>query len=182
MLNNLLVPHLKLGDEQSKMMSPLRIALIVLFIGFPLIEIVVLIEVGKAIGFWATLGLLILSATAGMLIIRQQGLSMVGRMFESISRGGLAFVSMVDGYFVILAGCLLIVPGFVTDALGVALLIPPLRRMILGSVLPGFADARRDDRAGRAQPTARPADPAQPKQPIIIEGTYERIDDDDQRR
>jgi UPF0716 protein FxsA len=103
---------------------------------------------------------------------------MVGRMFESISRGGLAFVSMVDGYFVILAGTLLIVPGFVTDALGLALLVPPLRRVILGAVLPGFADARRDDKVGRA----RPDNPSsQPRQPIIIDGTYERIDDHEPR-
>jgi UPF0716 protein FxsA len=160
------------------MMSPLRIAVFVLLLGFPLIEIAVLIEVGKAIGFWPTLGLLILSATAGMLIIREQGVSMVGRMFDRISRGGLAFVAMVDSYFVILAGILLIIPGFVTDALGLALLVPPVRRLILGAVLPGFADARRDDRAGRARPDA-PRE--QPKQPITIDGTYERIDDKDQR-
>ncbi len=157
------------------MMLPLRMALLLLFVGFPLIEIFVLIEVGKAIGFWPTLGLLVLSAAAGMLIIRDQGMSMVGRMFDTIGRGGLAFVSMVDGYFVILAGSLLIVPGFITDALGLALLVPPLRRLILGAVLPGFADARRDDRAGRSRPDAA----SEAKRPIVIDGTYERLDDDD---
>lgn len=159
------------------MMSPLRLVVLLLILGFPLIEIAVLIEVGKAIGFWPTLGLLFLSATAGMMIIRQQGISMVGRMFDTIGQGGLAFVSMVNGYFVILAGCLLIVPGFITDALGLALLVPPLRQLILGAVLPGFADARRDDRSGRA----RTEEASEPKQPVIIEGTYERIDESDPR-
>lgn len=172
MLNNLLVL-----DEQSKMMSPLRLVVLLLVFGFPLIELAVLIEVGKAIGFWPTLGLLFLSAIAGMMIIRQQGVSMVGRMFDTIGQGGLAFVSMVNGYFVILAGCLLIVPGFITDVLGLALLVPPLRQLILGVMLPGFADARRDDRTGRA----RAEEAAATKQPIIIEGTYERIDDKDAR-
>ncbi len=160
------------------MLSPLRIAGLFLLLGFPLLELAVLIEVGKAIGFWPTLGLLVLSAIAGVMVIRQQGISMVGRMFETIGRGGLAFVSMVNGYFVILAGCLLIVPGFITDVLGIALLVPPLRQLILGAVLPGFADARRDDRAGRKRGDENHP---QPHQPITIEGTYERIKDDDPR-
>ena len=172
MLNNLLV-----RDEQPKMMSPFRIVLPLLLLGFPLLEIAVLIEVGEAIGFWPTLGLLALSAFAGMLIIRRLGMSMVGRMFDTIGQGGLAFVSMVNGYFVILAGCLLIIPGFITDALGLALLVPPLRQLFLGALLPGFADARRDDRAGRS----RTDDGSGPQQPIIIDGTYERIDENDPR-
>jgi len=157
------------------MISPLRTAVMLLFLGIPLLEIVVLIKVGQLIGFWPTFGLLVLSATAGMLIIRAQGVSLVGRMFDTIGRGGLAFVSMVDSYVVIVAGCLLIVPGFVTDGLALALLLPPLRQMILGAMLPGFADARRDDKAGRTRPD-RAADT---RAPIIIEGTFERIDEDD---
>ncbi len=172
MLNNLLV-----RDEQSKMMPPVRISVTLLFLGFPLLEIAVLIAVGQAIGFWPTLGLLFLSATAGMLIIRDQGVSMVAKMFETMSRGGLAFATMVDSYVVILAGLLLIIPGFVTDVLGLALLLPPLRRLILGAILPGFTDARRNDAATRTQ--AKPA--AEPGRPIISEGTYQRIDDDDPR-
>ncbi len=159
------------------MMSPWRFVFPLLILGFPLLEIAVLIAVGRAIGFWPTFGLLVLSAVAGMLIIRAQGLSMVGRMFDTIGKGGLAFVSVVNGYFVILAGCLLIVPGFITDALGLALLLPPLRQAILGSVLPGFADARKADRAGRRADDT----PAEQKQPIVIEGTYKRIDEHDRK-
>jgi UPF0716 protein FxsA len=159
------------------MMSPLRFFMVLLFLGFPLLEIAVLVEVGQLIGFWPTFGLLVLSAAAGMLIIRNQGVSMVGRMFDTIGRGGLAFVSMVDSYVVILAGCLLIVPGFITDALALALLVPPLRRLVLGAVLPGFADARHDDKAGRA----RPGEASQTRQPIIIEGDFERVDEKDPR-
>jgi UPF0716 protein FxsA len=170
MLNNLLARF-----ERSDVMSPLRFAMMLLFLGFPLLEITVLIIVGQMIGFWPTFGLLVLSATAGMLIIRDQGVSMVGRMFETMSRGGLAVATMVDGYAVILAGCLLILPGFISDALGIALLVPRLRRVILGAVLPGFADARREDKSTRPQ-TGRTSEP---HQPIIIEGTYQRIDEDD---
>lgn len=162
--------------EQSDVMSPLRFLTTLLVLGFPLLEIMILIAVGQMIGFWPTFGLLVLAAVAGMLIIRDQGVSMVGRMFETMSRGGLAFTTMVDGYVVILAGSLLIFPGFISDALGLALLLPPLRRVILGAVLPGFADARRTG-APPQQPESRQTNA--PKQPIIIEGTYERIDEED---
>ena len=172
MLNNLLA-----RGEQSKMMSPMRIAATLLLLGFPLLELAVLIAVGQAIGFWPTLGLLFLSATAGTLIIRDQGVSVMGRMFETMSRGGLAFATMVDSYVVILAGLLLIIPGFITDLLGLALLLPPLRRSILGAILPGFTDARRTDPTSR--PHARASGDA--GRPIIIEGTYRRIEDDDPR-
>lgn len=156
-------------------MSPLRVILALLLLGFPLLEMAVLVLVGRAIGFWPTLGLLVLSAAAGMTIIRNQGVSMVGRMFDTIGRGGLAFVSMIDSYVVILAGCLLMVPGFITDAIGLALLVPPLRRLIVGVVLPGFTEARHDDKAGRAGQDRSP----EAKRPIIIEGTYRRLDDED---
>lgn len=170
MLNNLLARF-----EQSDVMSPLRFFTMLLFLGLPLLEITVLVAVGQIIGFWPTFGLLVLSAAAGMLIIREQGVSMVGRMFETMSRGGLAFATMVDSYVVIVAGCLLIIPGFISDALGIALLVPPLRRVLVGAVLPGFTDARREDRPPSQQPGRGP----EPRQPIIIEGTYQRVDEDD---
>lgn len=159
-------------------MSALRLLVLALFLGLPLLEIAVLIKVGQAIGFWPTLGLLVLSAVVGMLVIRQQGLKMVGRLFDTMNRGGLIVVSMVDSYATILAGCLLIVPGFITDLMGLALLVPPLRRLALAAVVPGFAQARRRHRAPPAD-RGRPQDAAQP---IVIEGTYERIDDDDPHR
>jgi UPF0716 protein FxsA len=143
-----------------------------LFLFFPLLEIAVLILVGQWIGLWPTLGLLVLSAVAGMLIIRQQGLSMFGRMFDAMSRGDLVINSLADSYTTIVAGCLLIVPGFMSDALGVALLVPPLRHLLVGAVLPSFGATRRQasqSEPGRGTKTTRP---------IVIEGTYERLDDD----
>lgn len=159
-------------------MSALRLLVLALFLGLPLLEITVLIKVGQSIGFWPTLGLLVLSAVAGMLVIRRQGLKMVGRLFDTMNRGGLIVVSMVDSYATILAGCLLIVPGFITDIMGLALLVPPLRRLALTAILPGFAQARRRHQAPPAG-RDRAHDPAQP---IVIEGTYERIEDDDPHR
>ncbi len=155
------------------MMSSVRRILVVLFLALPLLEIVVLIKVGQAIGLWPTLGLLFLAAFLGMFIIRQQGVSMVGRMFDTMSQGRFAVSSIVDSYAKIAAGCLLIVPGFITDALGIALLVPPLRSLMLGAMLPGFAGQRR-----AVDPNAAPADRPQTARPVVIEGTYQRLDDD----
>ena len=155
------------------MMSSVRRILFVLFLALPLLEIVVLIQVGQAIGLWPTLGLLFLAAFLGMFIIRQQGLSMVGRMFDTMSQGSFAVTSIVDSYAKIAAGCLLIVPGFITDALGIALLVPPLRNLMLGAMLPGVAGRRR-----AVDPAAAPANRSETARPIVIEGTYQRLDDD----
>jgi UPF0716 protein FxsA len=155
------------------MVSSVRRILFVLFLALPLLEIVVLIEVGQAIGLWPTLGLLFLAAFLGMFIIRQQGLSMVGRMFDTMSQGSFAVSSIVDSYAKIAAGCLLIMPGFITDALGIALLVPPLRNLMLGTMLPGVAGRRR-----AVDPAAAPANRSETARPIVIEGTYQRLDDD----
>ena len=153
------------------MMSTVRRFVMLAFLVLPLLEIVVLIQVGQAIGVWSTLGLLILAAVAGMMIIRQQGVSMVGRMFDAMSEGRFAVGSIVDSYARIVAGCLLIVPGFITDAVGLALLVPPLRALMFRAMLPGLAGRR-----GAEAPTG--GDRAQPARPVVIEGTYKRLDDD----
>jgi len=150
------------------MMSSMRRFVMLAFLVLPLLEIVVLIQVGQAIGVWSTLGLLVLAAVAGTMVIRQQGVSMVGRMFDAMSEGRLAVGSLVDSYARIAAGCLLIVPGFITDALGLALLVPPLRALMLRAMLPGLAGRRRADAPAGEQPA----------RPIVIEGTYKRLDDD----
>ena len=155
------------------MMSTVRRFVMLAFLVLPLLEIVVLIQVGQAIGIWSTLGLLVLAAVAGMMVIRQQGVSMVGRMFDAMSEGQLAVGSIVDSYARIVAGCLLIVPGFITDALGLALLVTPVRTLMLRAMLPGLAGRHRAD-----APTTADGKRAQAARPIVIEGTYERLDDD----
>ena len=157
------------------MISPLQLASMLILIVLPFIEITLLILVGQWIGLWPTLGLLVLSAIAGMAVIRKQGLSMFSRMFDTMGRGGLGIASLVDSYAVILAGCLLIIPGFATDALGLVLLIPPVRRWLLTAALPGFIGRQR----ARPAPGDTPVDPGRKQGPVIIEGTYRRIDDDE---
>src|SRR5262249_25962380 len=110
------------------MLSHLRGAFAFVFVILPLVEIAVLIKVGEAIGFWPTMLLLIAAALLGSIVIREQGLSMVGRAFEAMREGRVPLEPMLDSYVVIMAGLLLIIPGLISDAIALLLLIPPLRR------------------------------------------------------
>jgi UPF0716 protein FxsA len=101
----------------------------------PLMELVVFIAVAVAIGFGAALGLILLSCIAGMLLLRRAGGSHISRLRVAMAEGNFTTLQAdATGGLVLLAGVLLVIPGFITDALGLALLVPPLRRAVLGLV------------------------------------------------
>jgi UPF0716 protein FxsA len=104
--------------------------LFVLLIGVPLLEIYVVIEVGRAIGVPATLALLVLDALLGTILMRSQGRAVWRRARSSLLAGQIPAREVLDGALVIVGGALLIAPGFITDALGALLLIPVTRRPI----------------------------------------------------
>lgn len=155
------------------MPSSFRLAFLLVFVAFPLIEIALLIKAGETIGFWPTISLLIGAAVLGVLVIRDQGLTMVGRMLTAVNEGKLPIEPLLDGYARIVAGSLLIVPGFLSDALGLALLVPPLRAWCIRRVVPGLAGGARSFRSSGPRRSSRTT---------VIETTYERIDDDDGRK
>jgi UPF0716 protein FxsA len=99
-------------------------------IGVPLLEIYVVIEVGRAIGVPATLALLILDALLGTILMRSQGRAVWRRARETLRAGRVPGREALDGALVIVGGALLIAPGFITDALGALLLLPLTRRPI----------------------------------------------------
>ena len=105
---------------------------LLIFVLLPLIEIALFIAIGGQIGVAATLALILLSAIAGGSILRGQQARAVAMM-----QGGLRMnpgTFLAEGAFRMTAGILLILPGFLTDALGLALLVPPLQRMIVRAV------------------------------------------------
>jgi UPF0716 protein FxsA len=106
------------------------ILLAVLFIGLPLLEIAVFIEVGDLIGVWATIGLTVATALAGSLLLRAQGLATLLRVRAQMDQGQLPAREIFEGVCLVLAGALLLVPGFVTDTFGLLLFIPPVRDLL----------------------------------------------------
>ncbi|MDQ6965117.1 MAG: FxsA family protein [Mariprofundales bacterium] len=115
----------------------LRVALL-LFVGVPLIELYLLIEVGSGIGGLSTIALCLFTAALGGLLVRFQGLQTVFSARKQLASGYLPAAEGVHGMMIAVAGILLFLPGFVTDTIGFMLLIPGVRRLLM-SMLFGSA-------------------------------------------
>lgn len=108
--------------------------LFVLFIIIPIIEISVIIQVGELLGMWPTVGLVILSAWLGAKYVRQQGLATLQSVQTKMAQGEMPSDDIVTGLMLLVAGVLLVTPGFVTDIFGLSLLIPQVRQTIATNV------------------------------------------------
>ncbi len=135
--------------------------LILLLIGFPLIEIALLIQVGGFFGVFPTIALVVLTAVGGGLLVRAQGFSTLRRARRSLNAGELPALEMIESVFLLLAGALLLAPGFITDAAGFLFLIPPLRQSLIMHLI----------RSGRLGAHVR-------AKPRPIEGEFRRHDDE----
>ncbi len=107
-----------------------------LFITVPLLELYVLIEVGSGIGGFNTIALCLITAAIGGLLVREQGLRTLLDARRGLAEGHPPTAHMAHGLMIALAGVLLFTPGFITDAVGFALLIPPFRRMLINRFVP----------------------------------------------
>ncbi len=105
--------------------------LIVLFLAVPLVEIALFIRVGGWIGLWPTLGLVVVTAVAGSLLVRAQGARALDDLRRSFERLTDPARPLAHGAMILIAGMLLLTPGFFTDALGLLLLLPPVRDAVI---------------------------------------------------
>jgi UPF0716 protein FxsA len=105
-------------------------ALIALFIVVPLAELYVILQVGEAIGAVWTILLLAADSLLGSLLLRSQGRTVWGRFNSAVAEGRMPHREVIDGVLVIFGGAFLITPGFLTDIVGLLLLIPPTRALI----------------------------------------------------
>lgn len=116
-----------------------------LFLAFatvPLIEIYLLMKVGSTIGAEATIAIVLLTGFAGAWLARAQGVSVLNRMRMDMNRGVPPTSQLVDAALILVAGVVLLTPGFATDIMGLLLLIPPVRaklKEILGRKLASMA-------------------------------------------
>src|SRR3954447_18157333 len=104
--------------------------LVLIFIVVPLAELYVIIQVGNLIGLVPTLVLLLLDAILGSMLLRYQGRAAWIRFNRALAEGRLPHKEVFDGVLVIMGGALLLTPGFLTDILGLILLIPPTRALV----------------------------------------------------
>lgn len=102
-----------------------------LFIIVPIVELWLLIKVGSVIGALPTVALVFLTAIIGVTLLRQQGVSTLLRANRRMQSGEIPATEMGEGIFLAIGGALLLTPGFITDAVGFACLIPGVRRWLL---------------------------------------------------
>jgi UPF0716 protein FxsA len=115
--------------------------LVILFIVVPIAELYVIIQVGEAIGLLPTLALLLLDAILGSLLLKHQGRGAWRRFNEALAQRRFPGQEVADGLLIVIGGTLLLAPGFLTDIVGIFLLVPPTRA-IARSVLKRFTVGR----------------------------------------
>jgi UPF0716 protein FxsA len=108
--------------------------LVLLFIVLPIVEIYVIIQVGQAIGALWTIALLIADSIIGARLLRWQGRTAWMRFQEAVAQGRIPHREVLDGVMIVVGGTLLLTPGFVTDIVGLILLVPPTRAFIRRAV------------------------------------------------
>ncbi len=142
--------------------------LLLAFLAIPVIEIAIFIQVGGLIGLWPTLGLVLLTAVIGTLLVRSQGAQTLVELRRSLAELSDPSEPLAHGAMILFAGALLLTPGFFTDILGFALLIPPLRLRVFRWLrarirVQGFA-------MGSGQTSARPG-----TDDSVIDGEFEEV-------
>jgi UPF0716 protein FxsA len=143
--------------------------LVLLFIVVPIAELAVIIQVGQAIGVWWTIGLLVADSILGSILMRAQGRSAWRRFNDATRAGRVPAREVLDGALVIFGGALLLTPGFITDILGLFLLLPPTRAVVRTVLARRLAHRMVASMTG---PRVRP------RQDFDVEGTAVDVDKD----
>ena len=118
--------------------------LLILLFALPILEIFALIKLGGLIGFFPTLFIIIGTAIFGIMHIRRQGIGLVTELQIKLSQGQRAIGEIVDGLGLLLGGFFFIIPGAMTDLLGLSLLIPGCRRFIMKKLINYLIDRLRE--------------------------------------
>jgi UPF0716 protein FxsA len=165
--------------------------LLFLFIVLPILELYVIIQVGGAIGIVPTLAILVLDGILGAALARSQGRTAWRRFNEVTAAGKVPAKEVFDGACIILGGAFLLAPGFITDVIGLSLLIPPsralYRRLVVGTArrvgptrpVMFFYDRRGSVPGGGGPRPGGPAPPPRrPSRGFDVEGSAREIPDD----
>ncbi|NOQ15021.1 MAG: exlusion protein FxsA [Methyloprofundus sp.] len=145
-------------------MNPVQIVFLV-FLIVPFIEIYLLLQIGGIVGVFPTIALVVLTAIIGVGLLRQQGMATWQRFQDNLQKGEIPAYEMVEGPILLVGGALLLTPGFFTDVIGFACLIPPVRKKIAQYII--------EKRLVQAEATSQQKPKAQPG---VIEGEFKRED------
>jgi UPF0716 protein FxsA len=140
----------------------MALVLVLLFIVMPIAEIYVIIQVGQAIGALWTILLLIADSVIGARLLTWQGRSAWRRFQDAVAAGRMPHNEVLDGVLIVIGGALLLTPGFITDVLGLGLLLPPTRALVRRAVVRSI---RRRGAAARVVLYTRPRTAPPPPEP-----------------
>lgn len=164
-------------------MNAVMIYLVILLM-LPILEIAVFIQVGSEIGVANTLFATVLTAIIGVMLLRFQGFRTFARARRKVDQGHSPLAEMFDALCLFMAGLMLLIPGFVTDAFGLLLFLPPFRNLLRGRIndIPSafFVHTEFKTTADPRKPDDR-TDPQNRRGPKVIEGEYTDLTDKDDR-
>jgi UPF0716 protein FxsA len=155
------------------------LALLVLFVVVPIVELYVIIQVGQEIGALPTVALLVIDSVAGSLLMKSQGRAAWRRFQRATSEGRVPAREVLDGALIIFGGALLLTPGFVTDVVGLLFLLPPTRAVVRRLLVRRFAARMVVAGAGAFRGPRTP--PRRPGADFDVEGKATEIDDPPRR-
>src|SRR5687767_2957209 len=148
------------------------LALLAVFILLPLAELYVILEVvGPVLQWYGTVALLLAASVIGTLLFRSQGRAVWRRFNEVLAQGRMPHREVLDGVLIVFGGAFLITPGFITDILGILLLLPPTRVLMRGLVVRAFRGRVVLEVAGAAGRRAR-------RTRYDVEGTASEVGDE----
>lgn len=114
--------------------------LLFIFIGIPLLELMILIELGREIGFWPTIFLVIVTGFLGASLARSQGMWIWMEIQHELQQGNMPADKLVDGLLILIGGVVLLTPGLLTDIFGFMLLIPVTRKLFKTAISRKFRE------------------------------------------
>lgn len=147
--------------------------LFLLLVGIPILEIALFIQVGGWLGLLPTLLIVILTALAGTILLRSQGMSTLASLQSSVGEGRNPMDPIAHGAFILVAGVLLLTPGFFTDALGLSFLVPGVRRYLIKNI--GSQIMARATVHTYGMPGQAPQEP--PTREDVVDADFEVLDE-----
>ena len=146
------------------------------FIVVPLIEVMLFITIGKYIGLWNTIIIIIITGIIGAVLVKSQGITILNKALEEIKSNKLPIFSIFEGIAILIAGAFLLTPGFLTDTLGCILLIPKTRNLIIS-----YIATHLKKRTVYKEKSTYYSD-KEDKKNKTFEGDYEEIDDNKKKK
>jgi UPF0716 protein FxsA len=148
-------------------MNPFQIVFL-FFLIIPFIEIYLLLQIGGIVGVLPTVLLVVFTAVLGAWLLRQQGLATWQRLQNNLAKGAVPAFEMIEGPILLVGGALLLTPGFFTDALGFAFLIPATRKKLAQYIIDNGLIKAASSVPGQQRTKEKPTN--------VIEGEYKKED------